>query len=1161
MAVSSDDLSVIDQLAEDFVGRLRRGERPTIQSYVDQRPKLAAEIHRLFPTLVAMEAIGSSGRTSPNDPIRSTAPTRIGDYRILRSLGAGGMGIVYEAIQVSLGRHVALKVLPASALKSERFRERFRVEARAAARLQHPHIVPVYGVGEDDGVPYYAMQFIAGRSLDEIARPEGNELSGADETVTLASRGHGKAASTAIMAAESSTSPAPPNVIDVHWVAEIGAQVAGALAYAHGQGVIHRDIKPSNLILDQRGCVWVTDFGLAKTSDADGLTEPGDIVGTIRYMAPERFSGSSDVRSDVYGLGATLYELLTHRPIYDDQDRGQLIHAILNSDPPKPRKRNHAIPRDLETIVLKAIARDAGQRYATADALEVDLKRFLDGRPISARRQTLTGYAWSWCRRKPLAASMAFTVAILLLVMFVGSLVVNVRLDGQNTQIIKQNVQINETQAALKEQLDETNRAHGREAEAKLEARRQLMLALRREAQAARWSRQPGSREEALNAIKQLMALAKEFPLSPEETLEVRNLTIAVSALIDVVSEEGSPSITGNVVFSPDLRFYVLAKEPGLIAYEYPSGREVSRLAVNGLNSQLFSPDNKHLVVGADRIGNGKVGAYLVWDWQSNKVVAQIPAVAGRAYYAINHDGTQIAFARTNGTLATCALIDGQELQSFPIGYQVQGLAYSPDGKRIALHRNKDQLEIWNLAEKKVHLKLSIPSGAGIMSIAWSPNGRLIAAGCSNYRAHVWHAENGQLASDLVGHQAEVTRLFFDPNGEWIATTGWDVTTRFWNPVTGTTLLNLRGTTVAVSDDGRKLAHYSGQSTGILRIDGLNEFHSLHGHLGPKGPWHASFSNDSSILATSSHDAVRFWDSANGRNIGELRPSGGALSTAFHPEGKYLVSAGRTHLSRWPIAYDRSTATIEIGEEEPLLTHQADLINRGERRVAMSSDGSRVAVSNQIRQSIFIFSFEEPNLWRSIYTFPDVNGVQLSPDGKWVFSASWPIPNARIWDAVTGSQVKDLRGSSPVFASFSPDGRRFAYSSSQKGEVVEVGTWKHIANIPPEESGLKSSAIAYSPDSRLLAIVRGNNVIQLLESQSLKEIARLESPDPQGVAQLAFSPDGGRLAAVATTHVVHLWDLRQLRSRLSSLDLDWDHPSIPADVKSDRQLQVRVRGK
>ena len=339
-----------------------------------------------------------------------------------------------------------------------------------------------------------------------------------------------------------------------------------------------------------------------------------------------------------------------------------------------------------------------------------------------------------------------------------------------------------------------------------------------------------------------------------------------------------------------------------------------------GLNSQLFSPDNKHIVVGADRgAKNGKIGEYLVWDWQSNKVVAQIPAVAGRVFYAINGDGTQIAFARANGTLATHSLPDGRSIQTFPIGYQAQGLAYSPDGKRVALHRNSDQLEIWDLAEKKVHLKLSTPNGAGIMTIAWSANGRMLAAGCANYRAHVWHAENGQLASDLVGHQAEVTKLFFDPNGEWIATASWDSTTRFWNPVTGTPMLNLRGMLVGVSDDGRRLAHFSGQTTSLMQVQGLTEFHSLHGHLGAKGPWHASFSVDSSILATSSHDGIRIWDAALGRNIGELRPTGGALSTTFHPKGGYLVSAGRTHLSRWPISYENRGSILEIGAEEPML--------------------------------------------------------------------------------------------------------------------------------------------------------------------------------------------------------------------------------------------------
>src|SRR5262249_28725733 len=197
-------------------------------------------------------------------------------------------------------------------------------------------------------------------------------------------------------------------------VARVGIQVAEALAYAHAQGILHRDIKPSNLLLDAKGTVWVTDFGLAKAEESEGLTQTGDIVGTLRYMAPERFDGRSDPRSDVYGLGATLYELLTLHPPFREPNRVKLIEQVLHESPTPPRQLDRRIPRDLETVVLKAMAREPGQRYTTADQLAEDLRRFTADRPILARRPGAAERAWRWCKRNPVMAALVAAVAALL---------------------------------------------------------------------------------------------------------------------------------------------------------------------------------------------------------------------------------------------------------------------------------------------------------------------------------------------------------------------------------------------------------------------------------------------------------------------------------------------------------------------------------------------------------------------------------------------------------------------------------------------------------------------------------------------------------------------------------------------------------------------------
>ncbi len=382
MADSKAERNPIDQLAEQFAERLRRGEHPALSEYLQQYPELADEIRELFPTLVMMEQLKPT--SADDDFAAGQRPERIGEYRLLREIGRGGMGVVYEAEQLSLGRHVALKVLSGDSLANPTYLERFRREAKAAARLHNPNIVPVFGVGENDGVHYYAMQFIRGEGLDKVLR-DVRHLRGKPEERrnckdTACPVSSGSVAHSLLTGrfenppAEELTGPyepesAPPSSSGAlsgteseaeycRSVARVGLQVAEALAYAHRQGILHRDIKPSNLLLDWQGTVWVTDFGLAKAEDADELTRTGDIVGTIRYMAPERFEGTSLPQSDIYALGMTLYEMLTLQPAFGDSNRARLMQRILHEDPLAPRRLDPRIPRDLETVILKAIAHD-----------------------------------------------------------------------------------------------------------------------------------------------------------------------------------------------------------------------------------------------------------------------------------------------------------------------------------------------------------------------------------------------------------------------------------------------------------------------------------------------------------------------------------------------------------------------------------------------------------------------------------------------------------------------------------------------------------------------------------------------------------------------------------------------------------------------------------
>lgn len=456
--MGEDDRDPFEILLDTFTAAVRRGEGGAIEDWAQRHPEHAEQIRELFPTILALEGVRQGSSSGGRAGI--SVIDRLGDFRIVREIGRGGMGVVYEAEQESLGRRVAVKVLPP--MRDAKRVHRFEREARTAARLHHTNIVPIFGVGEHDGWHYYVMQFIRGVGLDVVLRtlrhaaPEAGAespgltpedavvmlrtgrfgatpraSSGSAATATTSTSGSpprssspatqvappadhaatsaGETGTSATGLAETVRDPGPPrHPRDPYWrsVARLGRQVAQALAYAHGQGILHRDVKPANLLLDAQGGVWVTDFGLAKAVGHDGLTRSGDLVGTLQYMAPEQLHGRYDARTDVYGLGLTLYELMTLRPAFIDEDRGGLLKKIEKGDPLPPSQLCTGVPRDLETVILKAVQHDPRHRYANAQEFADDLQRFLEDRPIQARRATSAEQFVRWCRRNRAVASL-----------------------------------------------------------------------------------------------------------------------------------------------------------------------------------------------------------------------------------------------------------------------------------------------------------------------------------------------------------------------------------------------------------------------------------------------------------------------------------------------------------------------------------------------------------------------------------------------------------------------------------------------------------------------------------------------------------------------------------------------------------------------------------
>jgi serine/threonine protein kinase len=405
----------IGQVADEFTQRLNRGERPDVEEYARRHPEIAGHLRDVLSALQLL-------RSPDLDMVGPAGPAgALGDFRLLREVGRGGMGVVYEAEQISLRRRVALKVLPFAAALDPRHLQRFKNEAQAAAQLHHANIVPVHAVGCERGVHYYAMQFIDGQSLADLIaglRQEATVSVAEDASAALAGARTAVARTTGRSVRESEF---------FRGMARLGVQAAEALDHAHQQGVIHRDVKPANLLLDATGHLWVADFGLARCPAGSGLTTTGDVLGTLRYMSPEQALAKRalvDHRSDIYSLGVTLYEAVTLEPAHPGRDREELLRQIAAGDPWPPRRINPAVPFDLETVILKAMAHEPEGRYATAQELADDLRRFLDGRPVLAARPTWFELVLRWVRRHRQAVAAAAAGLVLVLAGLLVALVV-----------------------------------------------------------------------------------------------------------------------------------------------------------------------------------------------------------------------------------------------------------------------------------------------------------------------------------------------------------------------------------------------------------------------------------------------------------------------------------------------------------------------------------------------------------------------------------------------------------------------------------------------------------------------------------------------------------------------------------------------------------------
>jgi WD40 repeat protein/serine/threonine protein kinase/Tfp pilus assembly protein PilF len=1181
---NSERLVLLNHLAEEFADRYRRGERPALEEYIQRHPELAAEIREFFPAMAEMEQVKDDRREVPPPAAGPLPPLeRLGDFRIIREIGRGGMGVVYEAEQVSLGRHVALKVLPQKLLVDARQKRRFEREARAAAQLHHTNIVPVFGVGEHEGLPYYVMQFIQGLGLDEVMselqrmqpagspppgsfptgelrvsrkevsaahvarslltgdfasaeneRPDAEAEPAGEVSVTVDRAGPGGDNARPADSADAGTSgagrlsdsftlsssllPGQSGALGKakhkkrsYWqsVAEIGVQVAEALDYAHQQGIFHRDVKPSNLLLDTRGAVWVTDFGLAKADDQQNLTHTGDILGTLRYMPPEAFEGRADARGDVYSVGLTLYEMLAFRPAFDEKDRNRLIRKVTSEEPARLRRLNRQVPADLETIIHKAIDKDPSRRYASAGELADDLHRFLADEPVKARRISPAERLWGRCRRNPVVAGLTAAVALLLVGVAVAASASVVHIAAARDAEAEQRKKAEDKAEESRQQLVRAKVAGG----AALMEQGDLHGALPWFAEALRLDKGDPVREE-----NHRLRLAAALQRSPK--------------LVALWSTKAGP---GRVVFWPDGRRVAVTGADGLQIWDAAAGKLAWLLAKGSAVIDFAFGQGGRRVATASQDGMARV-----WDLETGQPITPLLRHGGAVHRVeFSPDGGRLVTASEDKTARLWDAVTGQQLQSLPLGEAVQSVSFSPDGRRVVT-RSGGMIHVWEAAGGKHLTEFYADIAVALNEVVFSADGRRIVATGLQRAVRTWDADTGRLLSQVqtyglawlsADHSRAVSggpgvpaqvwdvmtaqpvtppleqgrgtiQAAFSLQGDRMVTTGVDGTVRVWDIETGEVVAGpIRHgsaiTSAELGPDGRLLV--TRDSAGLVRL------WDLAGGMAPVSPLKTVFSGrgrglwfskDGRWLVTdTAFGNFWLWDARTGRLVRSVHEEGWALSAAVSPHGSRLLTGAKNGVARiWQVA-------------------------------------TGLAIGNELRHAGW------------------VSHVEFSPDGRLAVTAGQD-GMACVWDAATGKQMAPMKHAHAVrWAAFSPDGKRLVtatgdFSGASVSDVQdlvnaksdprrtgEVRVWELPTGRPvtpsiPHEGVVQRAS--FSPDGRSIlttCVCRDADryQVQVWDAASGQPITSALI-HPQNVWHETFSPDGRLVATGCLDGAARIWD-------------------------------------